>query len=51
MFATIFLNWLGVIDILLVTLIFFGLLYLLRDAQAMVLLRGVILLGGNDFGV
>jgi diadenylate cyclase len=38
------LDWLGVIDILLVTLIFFGLLYLLRDTQAMVLLRGVILL-------
>jgi diadenylate cyclase len=38
------LNWLGVIDILLVTLIFYSLLYLLRDTQAMVLLRGVILL-------
>jgi len=38
------LNWLGVIDILLVTLIFYGLLYLLRDTQAMVLLRGVIVL-------
>lgn len=38
------LNWLSAIDILLVTLIFFGLLYSLRDTQAMVLLRGMILL-------
>jgi diadenylate cyclase len=38
------LNWLGVIDILLVTSIFFGILYLVRDTQAMVLLRGIILL-------
>ncbi len=38
------LNWLSVIDILLVTLIFFSLLYWLRDTQAMVLLRGVILI-------
>ncbi|MBI3739268.1 MAG: TIGR00159 family protein [Chloroflexi bacterium] len=38
------LNWLSVVDILLVTLIFFGLLYWLRDTQAMVLLRGVILI-------
>lgn len=37
-------NGLSLIDILLVTLIFFGLLYSLRDTQAMVLLRGVILL-------
>jgi diadenylate cyclase len=37
------LNWLGVVDILLVTLIFFGILYLVRDTQAMVLLRGIIL--------
>ena len=36
------LNWLSVLDILLVTLIFFLLLYSLRDTQAMVLLRGVI---------
>ncbi|RPH62738.1 MAG: TIGR00159 family protein, partial [Chloroflexi bacterium] len=35
-------NWLSVIDILLVTLIFFSLLYFLRDTQAMVLLRGAI---------
>jgi diadenylate cyclase len=38
------LNWMSVIDILLVTLIFFILLYSLRDTQAMVLLRGVIFL-------
>lgn len=31
------------VDILLVTVIFFGLMYWLRDTQAMVLLRGVIL--------
>lgn len=38
------LNWLSVLDILLVTLIFFVILYTLRDTQAMVLLRGVIFL-------
>ncbi len=38
------LNWLSVIDILLVTLTFFGVLYLLRDTQGMVLLRGAIFL-------
>ncbi|HEX7542068.1 MAG TPA: diadenylate cyclase CdaA [Anaerolineales bacterium] len=38
------LDWLGVIDILLVTLIFFGVLYLVRDTQAMILLRGIILI-------
>lgn len=37
-------NWLSVLDILLVTLIFFAVLYSLRDTQAMVLLRGVIFL-------
>jgi len=37
-------SWLSVFDILLVTLIFFGLLYSLRDTQAMTLLRGMILL-------
>lgn len=36
------LNWFSVIDILLVTLIFFGLIYLLRDTQAMLLLRGAL---------
>jgi diadenylate cyclase len=38
------LNWLSVLDILLVSLIFFAVLYTLRDTQAMVLLRGVIFL-------
>lgn len=38
------LNWLSAIDILLVTLIFFSLLYWVRDTQAMALLRGVILI-------
>ena len=38
------LNWLSVVDIFLVTLIFFALLYIIRDTQAMMLLRGVILL-------
>lgn len=38
------LDWLSVLDILLVTLIFFGLLYTLRDTQAMALLRGILLL-------
>lgn len=38
------LDWLGVIDIMLVTIIFFGVLYLVRDTQAMMLLRGVILI-------
>jgi diadenylate cyclase len=38
------LDWLGLVDILLVTVVFFGVLYLVRDTQAMVLLRGIILL-------
>jgi diadenylate cyclase len=38
------LDWLGIIDILLVTVIFFSVLYLVRDTQAMILLRGVILI-------
>jgi diadenylate cyclase len=38
------LNWLSVLDILLVAGIFFGLLYSLRDTQAMSLLRGMIFL-------
>ena len=38
------LNWLSVLDLLLVTLIFFLVLFSLRDTQAMVLLRGVIFL-------
>jgi len=37
-------NLVSALDILIVSLIFFGLFYLLRDTQAMVLLRGVILL-------
>lgn len=37
-------SWLSVLDIMLVALIFFGLLYSLRDTQAMALLRGMILL-------
>ncbi|GAB4539351.1 MAG: diadenylate cyclase CdaA [Anaerolineales bacterium] len=37
-------SWLSALDILLVTLIFFGLLYSLRDTQAMALMRGMILL-------
>jgi diadenylate cyclase len=37
-------NWLSIIDIALVTLIFVGILFLLRETHAMVLLRGVLLL-------
>ena len=38
------LDWLSVVDILLVTLVFFGLLALLRGTQAVALLRGMIIL-------
>lgn len=38
------LDWLSLIDLLLVTLVFFSILRLLRDTQAMVLLRGILLL-------
>jgi len=38
------LDWLSLLDIFLVTLIFFIILLLVRDTQAMVLLRGVFLL-------
>ena len=38
------LNWLSALDLLLVTLVFFGVMLLVRDTQAMVLLRGMILL-------
>jgi diadenylate cyclase len=38
------LNWLSVLDLALVTMILFGILVLLRDTQANVLLRGVIFL-------
>ncbi len=37
-------NWLSVLDLALVTLIFFTILTLLRDTQATILLRGVIFL-------
>jgi diadenylate cyclase len=37
-------NWLSILDIALVTLVFFALLHFLRDTQAMVLLRGAIFL-------
>ncbi|MBT3313762.1 MAG: TIGR00159 family protein [Anaerolineae bacterium] len=38
------LDWLSLLDIFLVTFIFFVLLYLIRDTQAMALLRGVLFL-------
>ena len=38
------LDWLAVFDILLVTLIIFAILRLVRDTQAVALLRGVIIL-------
>lgn len=38
------LNWASLLDLFLVTLIFFGILMLVRDTQAMVLLRGIFLL-------
>ena len=38
------LNWISVLDIFLVTFIFFTVLIMVRDTQAVVLLRGVILL-------
>lgn len=38
------LNWLSALDILLVTLIFYAVLHSVRDTQAMVLLRGMIIL-------
>lgn len=37
-------NWLSILDLLLVTAVFFVILLMLRDTQAMVLLRGVLLL-------
>jgi diadenylate cyclase len=39
------LDWLAVLDILLVTLVIYGLLALVRGTQAVVLLRGIIILG------
>ena len=38
------LNWLSVLDLAIVALIFFGLLILLRGTQAVVLIRGILLL-------
>lgn len=38
------LTWLSLLDLALVTLVFFGILLLLRDTQAMVLLRGALFL-------
>jgi len=38
------LTWLSLVDLFLVTLIFFVILLIVRDTQAMILLRGVILL-------
>ena len=38
------LTWLSLVDLILVTLIFYGILMLLRGTQAMVLLRGALLL-------
>jgi diadenylate cyclase len=38
-------NWTSVIDILLVALVIYAVLYLVRDTQAIQLLRGIILLG------
>jgi diadenylate cyclase len=38
------LTWLSIIDLALVTLVFFVILLLVRDTQAMVLLRGVLLI-------
>jgi diadenylate cyclase len=37
-------NWLSIVDLLIVTLIFFGVLILLRGTQAVVLLRGILVL-------
>lgn len=38
------LNWLSVVDLILVTIIFFAILMAVKDTQAMTLMRGVILL-------
>jgi diadenylate cyclase len=37
-------NWLSVIDVLLVTMVFFFILYMLRDTKALVYLRGILFL-------
>jgi diadenylate cyclase len=38
------LNWLSILDLALVTLVFYGILLFLRDSQALVLMRGVFLI-------
>jgi len=38
------LDWVSILDLFLVTLVFFGIFMLVRDTQAMVLLRGILLL-------
>jgi diadenylate cyclase len=38
------LNWLSIVDIVLVSIVFFAILQLLKDTQAIVLLRGALLL-------
>ena len=38
------LTWLSLLDLVLVTLVFYIILMIIRDTQAVVLLRGVILL-------
>jgi diadenylate cyclase len=43
-FITQRITWLSILDLLIVTLIFFGLLRLLRDTQAVVLLRGILII-------
>jgi len=37
-------NWLSVVDVLLVTIVFFLILYVLRDTKALVYLRGILFL-------
>ena len=38
------LNWISILDLLLVTLVFFGILIMVKDTQAMALMRGIFLL-------
>jgi diadenylate cyclase len=38
------LNWLSILDLILVTLVFFSILMMVRDTQAVVILRGIIFL-------
>ncbi|MFO8037115.1 MAG: diadenylate cyclase CdaA [Anaerolineales bacterium] len=37
-------NWLSVVDVILVTMVFFFILYMLRDTKALVYLRGILFL-------